>query len=131
MLKEGVGDLLLYLAGRSVRLGVIASPNTTPREFENFVEQLRVQSTAVRAAIPPATLSVEGVEVGVAQACTEFGVDRNSDVLVVGSSDAILRAATAAEMFTARYHPPNSVREGVIQTFTVRDIDEVGIENAP
>lgn len=127
MLRQGAGDLLLYLAARSVRLGVIASPRTTPIEFESFVKQLRQQSIHVWAAISPAAMESEGVDVGVARAGGELGVGNvGSAVLVVASSDPILRAATAAEMFTARYHPPNSRREGVIQTFVVRDIDEVG-----
>lgn len=127
LLREGVGDLLLYLASRSIRLGVIASPETTPKEFENFVEQLRIQSTNVRAAISPDVFADDGagLKAGVAQACAAFGVDNGSAVMVVGFSDSIIQAATAAEMFTARYHPPNSVREGVVQTFTVEHIDEV------
>ena len=53
-LKQGAGDLLLYLAARSVRVGVIAGPTTTPAEFESFVGQLRQQSVIVRTAISPA-----------------------------------------------------------------------------
>lgn len=130
LLREGVGDLLLYLAARSVRLGVIASPETTPVEFDNFVEQLQIQSTDVRSAISPEVFSAEGgdgLRAGLAKAGRDLGVEGNSPaVLVVGFSEAILRAATTAEMFTARYHPPNSVREGVVQNFTVRQVDEVG-----
>lgn len=126
MLKQGAGDLLLYLAARSVRLGLIASPRTSQGEFERFVAQLRQQSVLVRAAIAPAAMEMDGVEPSVARAGGELGVHVGSEVLVVGSSDPILRAATVAQMFTARYHPPNTRREGVIQTFVVRDIDEVG-----
>ena len=127
MLKQGAGDLLLYLAARSVRVGVIAGPSTTPAEFESFVRQLRQQSVIVRAAISPAAMKVEGMEASIAKAGGELsgGGGEGSEVLVVGSNDPILRAATAAKMFTARYHPPNSQRQGVIQTFVVRDIDEV------
>lgn len=125
MLREGVGELLLYLASRSVRLGVIASPRTTNTEFNNFMEQLRAQSISVRAAISPDAVSDIGVEAGVARACADLDVGRNSAIMVVGSSDAILRAAYDAEMFTTRFYPPNSVREGVIQSFVVRDVDEV------
>ncbi|CAN0583520.1 unnamed protein product [Laminaria digitata] len=132
MLKQGAGDLLLYLAARSVRVGVIAGPSTTPAEFESFVRQLRQQAVVVRAAISPA---VEGTEASIAKAGSELGGGggggggAGSEVLVVGSSDLILRAASAANMFTARYHPPNSQRQGVIQTFVVRDIDEVGADS--
>lgn len=128
MLRQGAGDLLLYLAARSVRVGVIAGPSTTPAEFESFVQQLRQQSVVVGAAISPAAMNVEGMEASLAKAGDELsgGGGAGSEVLVVGSSDPILRAATAAKMFTARYHPPNSRRQGVIQTFVVRDIDEVG-----
>lgn len=127
MLRQGAGDLLLYLAARSVRVGVIAGPSTTPAEFESFVQQLRQQSVVVGAAISPAAMNVEGMEASLAKAGDELsgGGGAGSEVLVVGSSDPILRAATAAKMFTARYHPPNSRRQGVIQTFVVRDIDEV------
>lgn len=129
MLKQGAGDLLLYLAARSVRVGVIAGPRTTPSEFERFVQQLRQQAVVVGAAISPAAMSVEGMEASIAQAGDELGgAGAGSGVLVVGSSDPILRAATAAKMFTARYHPPNTQRQGVIQTFVVRDIDEVGAD---
>lgn len=128
MLRQGAGDLLLYLAARSVRLGVIASPRTTPAEFESFVEQLRRQSTRVQAAITPMAIKLDGLDAVLTKAMGELDVGgRGSAVLVVGSSEPILSAATAAEMFTARYHPPNGVREGVIQTFTVRDIDGVSV----
>lgn len=133
MLKQGAGDLLLYLAARSVRVGVIAGPSTTPAEFESFVRQLRQQAVVVRAAISPAAMDVEGMEASIAKAGSELGGGggggAGSEVLVVGSSDPILRAASAAKMFTARYHPPNSQRQGVIQTFVVRDIDEVGADS--
>lgn len=125
MLREGVGELLLYLATRSVRFGVIASPRTTPAEFNSFMEQLKTQSIDVRAAISPSAMLEDGVEAGVAKARVDLGAEKSSAVLVVGASEPILRAATAFEMFTARYHPPNTMREGVIQTFTVRHIDEV------
>ena len=46
---------------------------------------------------------------------------------VVGSSEPLLSAATAAEIFTARFHPLNSRRKGVIQTFKLRSIDEVNM----
>lgn len=127
MLKQGAGDLLLYLAARSVRVGVMAGPRTTPAEFESFVRQLRQQSVNVRAAISPEAMDVEDMETSLSKAGGELGgAGAGSEVLVVGSSDPILRAATAAKMFTARYHPPNTRRQGVIQTFVVRDIDEVG-----
>lgn len=135
LLREGVGELLLYLAARSVRLGVIASPETTPAEFDNFVEQLQIQSTNVQAAISPEVFSAEGgsgLRAGLARAGRDLGVEGNSSaVLVVGFSEVILRAATATEMFTARYHPPNSVREGVVQNFTVQEVDEVGFRAPP
>lgn len=128
MLRQGAGDLLLYLEARSLVLGVIASPRTTPAEFESFVEQLRRQSMRVHAAVTPTAMELEGVDAVLTKAVGELNVGgQGSAVLVVGSSEPILRAATAAEMFTARYHPPNAVREGVIQTFTVRDIDEVRV----
>lgn len=125
MLREGVGEILLYLATRSVHIGVIASPQTTPIEFDNFIEQLRIQSTRIRATISPLTVSEEGMETGLAKAYADLDVKRTSAVLVVGSTEAILCAANAAEMFTARYNSPNSMREGVIQSFTVRHINEV------
>lgn len=126
MLRPGAGDLLLYLAARCVRLGVIASPQTTPQEFESFVKQLREQAIEVQAAIPPAMLELEGVEASVARACSDFGASGvGHEVMVVGSNDPILLAANAAKMFTTRYHPPNSRREGVIQTYVIRNIDEV------
>lgn len=137
MLRQGAGDLLTYLAARSVRLGVIAGPQTTPGEFESFVKQLRQQSIRVAAAVSPEAMTLNGAAAGVDRAGRELGVargggeggegtgGRGAEVLVVGSSEALLRAATAAEMFTARYRPPNSRPEGVIQNFTVRDIDEV------
>ena len=127
MLRKGAGNLLLYLATRSVQLGLIASPRTSPWEFDSFVGQLRQQSVKVRVAISPEAVEAQGMEAGVAKALSELGVHGvGSEVLVVGSSDPILRAATAAKMFTARYHPPNTRKEGAIQTFIVRDIDEVG-----
>lgn len=129
MLRQGAGDLLTYIAARSVRLGVIAGPQTTPREFENFVKQLRQQSIRVTVAVPPEVMELDGVEAGVERAARELGAGggggRGANVLVVGSSEPLLSAATSAEMFTARFHPLNSRREGVIQTFTVRSIDEV------
>lgn len=127
MLRPGAGDLLSYLASRSIRLGVIASPRTTPREFESFVQQLQQQSIKVWTAVSPQAIELDGGTAGVATIGSDFGRSgvSGSEVLVVGSSEPILRAATAAEMFTARYYPPNSRREGVIQTFTVREIDEV------
>eukprot|EP00903_Cladosiphon_okamuranus_P008699 g8335.t1 len=129
MLRQGAGDLLTYIAARSVRLGVIAGPRTTPREFENFVKQLRQQSIRVTAAVPPEVVELEGMEAGLERASRELRVGEGGGagggVLVVGSSEPLLSAATAAEMFTARFHPVNSRREGVIQTFTVRSIDEV------
>lgn len=129
MLRQGAGDLLTYIAARSIRVGVIAGPRTTPREFESFVRQLRQQSIRVTAAISPEVMELDGVEAGVVSAGKELGAGEGggvgADVLVVGSSEPLLSAATAAEMFTARYHPLNSRREGVIQTFTVRSIDEV------
>lgn len=74
-------------------------------------------------------IQLENVDVVLTKAIGDLDVGgRGSAVLVVGSSEPILRAATAAEMFTARYHPPNGVREGVIQTFTVRDIDEASVK---
>lgn len=125
MLRKGAGNLLLYLAGRSVHLGVIASPRTSPAEFKSFVDQLRQQSIKVRVAISPEVVEAEGVDAGVAKVFSELGLHGvGSEVLVVGSSDPILRAATAIKMFTARYHPPNTRREGVIQTFIVREIEE-------
>ncbi|CAM9940402.1 unnamed protein product, partial [Ectocarpus fasciculatus] len=131
MLRQGAGDLLTYLAARSVRLGVIAGPQTSPREFESFVRQLRQQSIRVMTAVSPEDLELDGVEAGVVRASRELGVGGEgggggADVLLVGSSNPLLSAATEANMFTARYYPPNSRREGVIQTFIVRDIDEVG-----
>lgn len=82
----------------------------------------------VQAAITPTAIKLEGVDAVLMKAMGELDVGgRGSAVLVVGSSEPILNAATAAEMFTARYHPPNGVREGVIQTFTVRGIDEVSV----
>lgn len=131
MLRQGAGDLLTYLAARSVRLGVIAGPQTSPREFESFVRQLRQQSIRVTTAVSPEDLELDGVEAGVVRASRELGVGGEggrggADVLLVGSSNPLLSAATEANMFTARYYPPNSRREGVIQTFIVRDIDEVG-----
>lgn len=129
MLRQGAGDLLTYIAARSVRLGVIAGPRTTPRDFENFVNQLRQQSIRVTAAVPPEVVELEGMEAGVEKAGRELGVGEGGGsgggVLVVGSSEPLLSAATAVEMFTVRFHPLNSRREGVIQTFTVRSIDEV------
>lgn len=134
MLRQGAGDLLTYLAARSVRLGVIAGPCTTPGEFESFVRQLRQQSIRVAAAVSPEAMRLDGVAAGVTRAGKELGAGegrgggsggRGAEVLVVGSSEPLLSAATAAEMFTARYRPPNSRPEGVIQNFTVRDIDEV------
>lgn len=133
MLRQGAGDLLTYISARSVRLGVIAGPRTTPGEFESFVRQLRQQSIRVSAAVPPEAMELDGVAAGVARASRELGVGggggdaaaAGAEVLVVGSSEPLLSAATAAGMFTARYHPLNSRREGVIQTFTVRSIDEV------
>lgn len=130
MLRQGAGDLLTYIAARSVRLGVIAGPRTTPGEFESFVKQLRQQSIQVTAAVPPEVVESDGMEAGVERAGRELGAGeggaRAANVLVVGSSEPLLSAATAANMFTARFHPLNSRREGVIQTFTVRSIDEVG-----
>lgn len=129
MLRQGAGDLLTYIAARSVRLGVIAGPRTTPREFENFVKQLRQQSIQVTAAVPPEVVELDGMGAGVERAGRELGAGeaggQAANILVVGSSEPLLSAATAAEMFTARFHPLNSRREGVIQTFTVRSIDEV------
>ncbi|CAN0598311.1 unnamed protein product, partial [Laminaria digitata] len=66
-------DLLLYLAARSVRVGVIAGPSTTPAEFESFVRQLRQQAVVVRAAISPAAMDVEGMEASIAKAGSELG----------------------------------------------------------
>ncbi|CAM9336095.1 unnamed protein product, partial [Ectocarpus sp. 12 AP-2014] len=130
MLRQGAGDLLTYLAARSLRLGVIAGPQTSPREFESFVRQLRQQSIRVTTAVSPEDLELDGVEAGVVRASRELGMGEGGeggvDVLLVGSSNPLLSAATEANMFTARYYPPNSRREGVIQTFVVRDIDEVG-----
>ncbi|CAM9929577.1 unnamed protein product, partial [Ectocarpus sp. 12 AP-2014] len=130
MLRQGAGDLLTYLAARSLRLGVIAGPQTSPREFESFVRQLRQQFIRVTTAVSPEDLELDGVEAGVIRASRELGVGEGArggaDVLLVGSSNPLLSAATEANMFTARYYPPNSRREGVIQTFVVRDIDEVG-----
>lgn len=135
MLRQGAGDLLTYIAARSIRLGVIAGPRTTPREFESFVRQLRQQSIRVTAAIPPEVMELDGVEAGVVRAGIELGAGEGSgraaEVLVVGSSEPLLSAATAVEMFTARFHPLNSRREGVIQTFTVRSIDEVCNKPSP
>lgn len=129
MLRQGAGDLLTYLAARSLRLGVIAGPQTSPREFESFVRQLRQQSIRVTTAVSPEDLELDGVEAGVVRASRELGMGEGgrggADVLLVGSSNPLLSAATEANMFTARYYPPNSRREGVIQTFVVRDIDEV------
>ncbi len=133
MLRQGAGDLLTYITARSVRLGVIAGPRTTPGEFESFVRQLRQQAIRVSAAVPPEAMELDGVAAGVARASRELGAGvggggaaaAGAEVLVVGSSEPLLSAATAAGMFTARYHPLNSRREGVIQTFTVRSIDEV------
>eukprot|EP00752_Nemacystus_decipiens_P005130 g4654.t2 len=128
-MEKGAGDLLTYIAARSVRLGVIAGPRTTPEEFDNFVKQLRQQSIRVTVAVPPEVVELDGMEAGVERAGRELGAGedggRAANVLVVGSSEPLLSAATAAEMFTARFHPLNSRREGVIQTFTVRSIDEV------
>lgn len=136
MLRQGAGDLLTYIAARSVRLGVIAGPRTTPEEFESFVRQLRQQSIRVSAAVSPEAVESGGVAAGVARASRELGAGEGpgggaggAEVLVVGSSEPLLSAATAAGMFTARYHPLNSRREGVIQTFTVRSIDEVRDED--
>ncbi|CAN0247987.1 unnamed protein product, partial [Scytosiphon promiscuus] len=72
MLRQGAGDLLTYLAARSVRLGVIAGPSTTQNEFESFVQQLRQQSIRVTAAISPEALGDGGVEAGVARASREL-----------------------------------------------------------
>ncbi|CAB1119944.1 unnamed protein product [Ectocarpus sp. CCAP 1310/34] len=129
MLRQGAGDLLTYLAARSLRLGVIAGPQTSPREFESFVRQLRQQSIRLKTTVSPEDLELDGVEAGVVRASRELGMGEGgvggADVLLVGSSNPLLSAATEANMFTARYYPPNSRREGVIQTFVVRDIDEV------
>ncbi|CAM9828844.1 unnamed protein product, partial [Hapterophycus canaliculatus] len=88
MLRQGAGDLLTYLAARSVRLGVIAGPSTTPNEFESFVQQLRQQSIRVTAAISPEALEDEGVEAGVIRASRELVVGGagggESEVLLVG-----------------------------------------------
>ncbi|CAM9356655.1 unnamed protein product, partial [Choristocarpus tenellus] len=124
MLREGAGELLLYLAARSMRLGVIAGPNTTQEEFSRFVVQLREQDVGLKTVITPEEVEAKGLESCLHIASQSLGA-KGGGVMVVSSDDPILGAASVVGMHTARYHQLNTRRGSVIATSVVRDIDEV------
>ncbi|CAM9791279.1 unnamed protein product [Discosporangium mesarthrocarpum] len=124
LLKEGAGELLLFLAARSMCMGIIAGPGTAPEEFESFVSQLEEQGSAARVAVGPEELEEQGLDACLRAAALKLGVE-GSGLMVVSSDDPTLGAGSSAGMYTVRVHKPNTRRGSATANFVIRGVDEV------